>query len=303
MTADAPMNTRVRELGRPGGRILGVGEFGDPNGSPVLAFHGIPGTRLMFRAAHAVGYRLGLRLIAPDRPGFGRSTPQRGRQLQDWLPDVDAVLNAYGIDQFSLIGVSGGSPFATATAAHYGDRVDAMLLIGPMGPIAETHREAALTWLNRAFFLQLPRVPGGMRATLAPANALFRLSPKLQYELFLRMLPPSDRKIMRDHDLRARVIEDVHESLKQGGEGMRTDLSIFSQPWNVDYGAIKAQTFLWQGLADTVVPVDVALSLGAFIPNCIVHRIPDAGHFWIYDNVEVVLSELAKAIKPGPSIA
>ena len=284
----------VREIGRSGGRVLGVCEYGDPEGSPVLAFHGIPGTRLMFRPTDEIARRLGLRIIAPDRPGFGCSTPQQGRTLQDWPADVEAVLNAYDIDRFSLIGVSGGSPFATATAAHYGDRVQAMILIGPMGPIADVKGKVETSRLARAFFLGVPMVPGLLHGTLMPANALFRVSPSLQYEIFLQALPAVDKTILRRPGRKAQVIEDVRESLKQGGEGMRADLRIFARPWNVDYAAIRARTVLWQGLADTIVPVEVALGLGALIPGCRVERIANAGHFWVYDNIELVLSELRK---------
>ena len=103
MSGSQSYNPTVREIGRSNGRVLGVCEYGDPEGFPVLAFHGIPGTRLMFRPTHEIARRLGLRIIAPDRPGFGCSTPQPQRTLQDWPPDVDAILNAYEIDRFSLV--------------------------------------------------------------------------------------------------------------------------------------------------------------------------------------------------------
>ena len=99
---------------------------------------------------------------------------------------------------------------------------------------------------------------------------------------------------MTNPTLKAGIIEDVRESLKQGGDGMRTDLLIFSQPWNVTYAAIKAQTVLWQGLADTIVPVHAAIGLGKLIPDCRIVEIPQAGHFWIYDNIDLVLEELRK---------
>ena len=292
MTPEFAHKGIVREIGRPGSRILGVCEYGDPNGYPVLAFHGIPGTRLMFRPADASARQLGLRIIAPDRPGFGCSTPQPGRTLDDWIADVEAILEAYEIDRFALIGVSGGSPFAAVTAARFGARVAGMILIGPMGPVADLGSEARLNTFHHLMFKRLPRLPGGYRAILAPANALFRLSPSLQYRVFLRLLPASDRAIMRNPTLKAGIIEDVRESLKQGGDGMRTDLKIFSQSWNVDYTTITAPTVLWQGLADNIVPIHAAIGLGKLIPGCRIVEIPEAGHFWIYENIDLVLTEL-----------
>jgi pimeloyl-ACP methyl ester carboxylesterase len=75
------LETRLEEtVDLPDGRRLGLAEVGDPEGAPVLYFHGVPGSRLDFtserydEALRAVG----VRLIAADRPGFGLSDPKPG---------------------------------------------------------------------------------------------------------------------------------------------------------------------------------------------------------------------------------
>src|SRR6266511_5865321 len=60
----------------PDGRRLAYAEFGDPQGRPVLFFHATPGYRRNIWATDAQLRSAGVRLIAPDRPGVGRSTPQ-----------------------------------------------------------------------------------------------------------------------------------------------------------------------------------------------------------------------------------
>ena len=89
-----------RFLGLPDGRRLGYTEFGDPSGIPVFAFHGTPGSRFMFRIVHEPARRLGLRIIAPDRPGFGLSDYQENRTLSDWAADVRALADKLGLDRF-----------------------------------------------------------------------------------------------------------------------------------------------------------------------------------------------------------
>ena len=59
MSGSQSHNPTVREIGRSSGRVLGICEYGDPQGFPVLAFHGIPGTRLMFRPTNEIARRLG----------------------------------------------------------------------------------------------------------------------------------------------------------------------------------------------------------------------------------------------------
>src|SRR6266496_1502611 len=74
---------RVDErIALPDGRWLAYAEFGDPDGRPVLFLHGTPGYRLNPWATDAELRSAGVRLIAPDRPGVGRSTPQPRRRLR-----------------------------------------------------------------------------------------------------------------------------------------------------------------------------------------------------------------------------
>ena len=63
----------------PDGRRLSVESLGDPEGKPVFLLHGTPGGRHGPRPRGIVLYRLGIRLISYDRPGYPGSdrTPDR----------------------------------------------------------------------------------------------------------------------------------------------------------------------------------------------------------------------------------
>ncbi|MEO0708111.1 MAG: alpha/beta hydrolase, partial [Cyanobacteria bacterium J06649_5] len=76
----------------PGDRRLAYADYGDPNGHPVLYFHGGGTSRLEpLLLGDDVFVRLGLRLIAPDRPGIGRSEFQPNRGFSDWTKDVTCL--------------------------------------------------------------------------------------------------------------------------------------------------------------------------------------------------------------------
>jgi len=281
-----------RTLKRADGRQLGFAEYGDPDGLPVLAFHGVPGARFMFRPTAVPAKRLGLRVIAPDRPGYGLSEPQPGRQLSDWLDDVAALVKHLEIDTFSLVGISGGGPFATATAAHFGDKVKALGLVSPMGPVADVLGTIAMPRMQQRFFLDLPNSDRLVRWGTSSAAAMFRLAPGPAYDLAVRTLPPADRAIMQQNKIRAHVIADVEESLTFDGVGARADLAIFSQPWGIDYACITARSILWQGLDDTIVPIAAALALGRMIPGCRIVELDGEGHFWALREVDEILERI-----------
>jgi pimeloyl-ACP methyl ester carboxylesterase len=87
--------------------------------------------------------RLGLRLVAYDRPGYGGWTPHRGRTVADAADDVAAILDALGAEGFATYGGSGGGPHALACAALLGDRCLAAATIAGFGPADA----ADLDWL------------------------------------------------------------------------------------------------------------------------------------------------------------
>ena len=65
----------------PDGRTLAYEEYGDPDGRPVLSFHGGLSSRLDAAPADQAALTLGVRIVSPDRPGMGLSTYQPGRRL------------------------------------------------------------------------------------------------------------------------------------------------------------------------------------------------------------------------------
>ena len=82
------------------GRCLGYAEFGDPRGKPVLFFHGYPGSRWDGAETGQAAERVGVRLIAPDRPGMGLSD----YQLDQSQPPRDGggfVQQLYDIEYFN----------------------------------------------------------------------------------------------------------------------------------------------------------------------------------------------------------
>ncbi len=86
------------------GRQLGYAQYGQPDGAPIVYFHGHPGSRLEARLAHEAAAGSGFRVIALDRPGYGLSDFQPGRAIADWPADVAEAADALGIGRFSVAG-------------------------------------------------------------------------------------------------------------------------------------------------------------------------------------------------------
>jgi pimeloyl-ACP methyl ester carboxylesterase len=124
----------LTELRLPDGRVLGVERFGAKAGAPLLYFHGLPGSRLDFRSEAATFAAAGIELIAIDRPGFGLSTPVRGRSLLDWPRDVEALCDRLGLERVVVLGYSSGGKYSLACAFALSERVALAGVLAGTGP-------------------------------------------------------------------------------------------------------------------------------------------------------------------------
>jgi len=73
-------------LNLPDGRTLGYADLGEPDGPLVVHFHGAPSSRLEVAAYDDEFRQRGVRVVSPERPGYGLSSPLPGRQREDCQP-------------------------------------------------------------------------------------------------------------------------------------------------------------------------------------------------------------------------
>ncbi len=83
---------RIGQVRLSSGRMLSYASFGAVDGPTVVVLDG-DGTRTQARDAHDIAQRRHVRLIAPDRPGFGHSTPDRDGTLLSFADDLAQLLS------------------------------------------------------------------------------------------------------------------------------------------------------------------------------------------------------------------
>lgn len=279
------------------GRVLGYAEYGVADGLPVFGFHGTPGSRLMFRIADKPAIGANVRLIAPERPGFGISSRHPGRSLKSYAEDMAELADRLDIERFALAGVSGGGPYAAACAAYLGDRITALALVSPIGPCCGSEKPEKIGPGHFFAFRIMPGIPPLSALVCSIGRAAFLYIPQLMYAFILSRASSNDWRVLSRPDIRRNLLEGVAEGFRPGIGPAMQELSIFSRPWNLPFDRITAPAMLWQGLNDRNIPVRAAIKLGELIPNCEKTLVPDAGHYWIFDNMETVICKIAATIR------
>ena len=278
-------DTRQHVVTTPDGRGLAVRDAGVPDGPVLVAQHGSPGTGRFFGPELASAEELGARLIAYDRPGFGGSSPHRGRRIAEAAADVAAVLDALGIERFATYGWSGGGPHALACAALLPDRCAAACTIAGVAPIDGE----GLDWMagmgegNIAEFGTAleGREPLAEFCT-ADAGGILAASPEQLAEAISPHLSAVDRDALTG-ELATHLTDVLHGALEPGVEGWVDDDIAFTSPWGFDPAAITVPLLVLQGEHDLMVPPAHGRWLLAHLPAEGGIR-SDEGHLTLFVN-------------------
>lgn len=280
----------------PDGRTLAVAEWGDANGIPLIAMHGTPGGRITYWEDPTIYERHGLRRLTYDRPGYGESTRLKGRSVADVVADVEAIIEALGVDDFVVTGGSGGGPHCLAVAALMPDRVIRCLAEVSIAP----YPTDGLDWLAGMTDGNVEEFNAAMEG-----EAQHRRIAERERKVTLDRLAEGrtdflgDGYEMSEADTAQlakhmnRVADQFFNALAPGVDGWVDDMLAFVKPWGFQVESIRVPTAVKFGRTDNLVPAAHGDWLGAHIPNAIVDANEVAGHAGDDADVERVYAWLA----------
>lgn len=106
--------------------------FGPDDGTTILVVHGFRGNHVgLARVIEGLGQ---YRIIVPDLPGYGESTPMSGRthDVEGYVEFVRAFMAQLGLDRPVLLGHSFGTIVAARFAAEWPDLISDLILVNPI---------------------------------------------------------------------------------------------------------------------------------------------------------------------------
>jgi pimeloyl-ACP methyl ester carboxylesterase len=225
-------------------------------GLPVVLIHGFPLCRRMWEPQVEPLTKVGYRVICPDLPGFGETSPLPGPVSMDGYADeVIALLDQLGIERAVIGGMSMGGYVLLNLAERYPQRLVAALYL--------VTRAAADDAAGKVRRLELAdQVRSGNRTVV----------PEVFESLLFAPQTPRQRP-----ELVARVRSWMDAAAPQGVAG-----GLLAMRSRHDYLAVLPELHvpaLVVGAAlDLAIPPAHSEALAAGLPNAELHIIANAGH-------------------------
>ena len=249
----------IRHLVRPGDRRVAWRDLTPdaPADAPVVLFcHAAPGDG-SFDPDPAVTAAHGVRLVAPDRPGYGGSDPVGEDEFAtvDGAADDAAALLDELLEPGTTAGVAGwsaGGRVALALAARRPDLVDRVAVLGSPAP------DEQVPWIPDEFRAGIDALRGAPAATayaaLTPAFAPMLDQPTDALLPMVGVGEP-DSVALAGPGVADRLLRMLKGAVAQGAVGMVADIAGYSlRPWGFDPADVAQPVLLGYGAADERVP-------------------------------------------------
>lgn len=279
---DVP-ETRTLTVGR---REVVYCEIGDPRGTPVLSAHGSPGSRYQLLPLHQAALDTGLRIIAPDRPGFGRTSADGDSGFDTGGADAVALLDHLGIERAAALGFSGGAGYSLALGLAHPDRVDRIVLACGMIPGVPRAAVAGRIPIVSTLYL-VTRYAPRLAAAMLEGRGPFARTRAANVDAW----PEADRAIMGDTALQAMIAPDGREGVRQGARAAVDDLRRYSHGIALD--RVHQPVRLVHGTADGNVPIGVARWALTQLPDATLREVDGQGHYFAVTHPQVIVDALS----------
>ena len=248
-----------------------------------------------------------VRLIVPDRPGFGLSTFHPNRTILDWVNDLlqlvdylqqpknDDNENDNGNDdyddddvgKFSIFGLSGGAAYVAAVAYKIPERIHRVGIVSGLSPPPQNKQKCNGMWFPvKIIFTTAEYFPTVNRFLLTKQSEFYKTDINLLRPRMKSALPKPDVELFeRDPNVLDIFVIDAQEAHRHGVEGDVYEWQLYVNDWGFHIHDIKIPIQLWYGKYDKNTPIGMGKYYHEQLPNSTsLNEVNDGGHFSTINN-------------------
>jgi non-heme chloroperoxidase len=270
-----PTQARFAAVHLATGPRLHYAERGDREGEAIIFLHAYADSWFSYGRVLPL-LSSAYHTFAPDQRGHGNSDkPECCYAADDYAADVDAFMEAVGIEEATLVGDSSGGLIAQRVALDYPHRVSCLVLIG--SPTTLVNNEALMGWSESLRTLEDPVPPEFVRALLESI---------IHYPIPEEFL---EKALSESLKVPARVWRDYWEGV------------VLAVDDTARYGEISAPTLILWGAQDALLPREEQERRAAAIPKATLKVYPETGHLAHWVRPEWVVRDLEAFLKATPA--
>ncbi|MBN1218103.1 MAG: alpha/beta hydrolase [Anaerolineae bacterium] len=230
------------------GQTLAYAEYGDKNGYPILAQHGLIASISDYHLFDSL-IKAGIRLICLARPGYGESSPYSMSQIAEWGEIVSTLANELNLSQFDLLGMSSGAPYSYAIGYQLPNKVRNIFIFSGIPALYDDKVQTVWPY------------PVNKDAGMAELE-------KLANDLFFANLSPE-----------ALLQNDIRDSMRNNCFGLALDFKLRCYNWGFLLSDVKEKVYMQHSRTDNQVPFAAAEITSKLLPNCRLEIRESGEHF------------------------
>jgi pimeloyl-ACP methyl ester carboxylesterase len=193
---------------------------------------------------------------------------------------LNEIANRLAIGRFRILAISGGAPYAYASAWMAPERVEKIAVVSGAPPLDDLGDLDGLLPIHRRMLLLRASQPRLLKALFYLARPFVAMRMPLRVRpLLLKFLQPCDANVLRESRQFDICFDSARQAWRSSALGVMTDAEIYATPWGFPLEEVAVPVALWHGTKDRTFAPRLAENVAARLPNCEFHLIDDAGHY------------------------
>jgi len=237
----------------------------------------------------------GLRIIVPERPGYGDSDPKPHRNHQDFCNDIKELLDTLKIEKVNVIAHSIGGVYALALAEFIPERIIRIAMVNAATRIDDMRLAKPVPILVTAVLQSIRFAPFLIELILKMA-----IGKDLEefYEQQLTYIRPTvegraaDINLLKTRNYRDYSILNLKQSSKQGISAWANELKLSFSKWDFEPSNTQIEYQFWHGDQDDVISIQAAKRLAKDLNTSNFNHINDETHFLFARYFNQVIEQL-----------
>lgn len=280
------------------GLDMQVVHTGPKNGYPVLFLHGMLDGTAPLLYFEKEFQRHGLRIIAPVRPGFGRSqpVPRIDQALELFTQHLIELIDKMALKRPVVLGHLGGSLFGHILTCRLGDRVAGMVGNCGVSPIVKLSQLAHMAPRQRVVAYTARFAPALLPTILRAGIAQIDSKEVSDFTDALFKPGSQEHQVIERLGLGELLSTGLSFSVQQGHIGFATDSHYVVRDWSHHIEKLDSRVIYLAGAHDPVNSAKNAVAAMTGRPNVEVRVYEEAGQLLFYERPELVFDAIREVI-------